>query len=263
MLYVVVNTKGGVGKSVVSGHLLTAYQFHRKNSPVRYVEIDDQNMSLQNIADSSIVIADTVKTESLDSFAMQLVLENEDAIIDVGGNITSMMFLNSINNIGSLRGNAIYFIPMLDSKQDLKNAIDTYNLIRVSDNSSKIVFVLNRAINKNNANLLHEQFIEFFGRKELDIRPAFETITDAYLIALNSDFVYNILARHKKTLIEVSVDDVKESLNEAIAKNRENPESRDEAIKLLYHEKVIVACKKLFENEYIPLFDELRRIEED
>lgn len=262
MLFITTSTKGGVGKTLVSSHLLTAYLFNKYKSQIRYIEVDDQNMSIKNLVESAVVDASMVKTENLESFAMRLVLENTDAIIDVGGNLTSTMFLKSINDMGSLRGQAIYFIPLLDSRQDLQNALDTYHLIREGDSASKIVFVLNRAVNKNNQELLEEQFLDFFGRKELDIEPALAHIDDAYLIALNFDFVYNKLARHKKTLVEVSLDDVKEQLNDAIARNREDSNARSEAVRLLYHEKVINDCKRILEKEYKPLFEELRKIEE-
>jgi CO dehydrogenase nickel-insertion accessory protein CooC1 len=262
MLFIGINTKGGVGKSSFTGQCLVPY-VHYKNGGeiVNYVEIDDQNESIRNLAESELIAPQIVKTENVETFAMHLMLENTDAVIDVGGNITAQLFLERVNEMGGMRGNAIYFIPLLDSLQDLQNAIKTYELIREADTQSKIVFVLNRCVNKSNKELTKEQFLFVYGKKELSIPSLSELIDEEVpVLLINQSTTFNILAYLKRTMAEVAQQDVKEALEEAILKNKEDPKARGEALRLLYHEKIIGSCRKIVQQEFLPLFEEIDSI---
>jgi CO dehydrogenase nickel-insertion accessory protein CooC1 len=262
MLYITVSTKGGVGKSSFAGQPLVSYVHYKNDGEiVNYVEIDDQNESIRNLVESELIAPQIVKTENVETFAMHLMLENTDAVIDVGGNITAQLFLERVNEMGGMRGNAVYFIPLLDSLQDLQNAIKTYNLIREADSESKVIFVLNRCMNKNNDELTKEQFLFVYGKKELGIQSIFEIIGhEIPIMKINQSPTYNILAYLKRTIAEVAQQSVKKELEEAIRRNKEDPSARADALRYLYLERIITSSQKIVQQEFIPLFKQIDSI---
>jgi len=260
MTRIVINTKGGVGKSTVSSQLLTAYSYIGGVNSIAYAEIDDENQNIKNLKESTIINATLINTEMISTFIKDLMLSDADIIVDVGGNKTAKLTLEKIKDIGGFYSDVIYYIPMLDSLQDKDNAMDTYNLIREIDQDNKIIFVLNKAYNKFNQELTKEQFLFYYGLESLFIK-AVELDEQCHTISLNANNIYNITGYLQKTVAEIAESNIDNDVKEAIIASKKDPSLKQNALKLLYLKEIIQKARNLMKDEYMPLFEELKTIE--
>ncbi len=261
MIHVVVNTKGGVGKSTASIQVLSAYlSLSSGGTGLNFVEIDDENKSVNKFSQSSILSnAKIVSTEMLDEFIENSVFQIDDLIIDVGGNKTATMFLNELKKKGGFLAPATYYIPLLDGDQDAMNAEETFKLIREFDKDSRIIYVLNRAVNKNNVELLKRQFIFFFGEEVLDIEEVTKD-NKTYYVALNNNDVYKIAGKLQKTIYELSKENHDKEFKEVAElywEDRNNMEVYKRLRKLQKLKDSANESKELVRTEYANLFSQL------
>lgn len=265
-VHVVINSKGGVGKSTVSNHLLSAYLYVKNNAEkVKFYEIDDENKSVLRFKDSDVLDAALISTEMIDSFIEDTFYDTTDLIIDVGGNITATTFLHHLEEFGGFAAQAIYYIPLLDSDQDAANAERTYCRIREFDTKSKIVFVLNRCTNRDNKELVRREFMDFFGEDVLDV-PGVPRDENTYVLMINSSHIYRLAGRLGKTVLELSKEDYEEAKNEISIErwnNKDNPLIEKEASLILFLLKQSNIAKRLINGEYKSLFKELDKILEE
>ena len=265
MIHIVVNDKGGVGKSTVSNHVLSAYLFVKNTRKVKFYEIDDENKSILRFKDSNVLDAALIDTEMIDSFIENIFYTDEDLIIDVGGNLTATKFIKNLEEFGGFAAKAIYYIPLLDSDQDASNAEKIYNRIREFDTKSKIVFVLNRCTNRDNRELVRREFMDFFGEDVLDV-PGVYRDKNTDLLMINSSHIYRLAGRLGKTVLELSQEDYEEAKNEISIErwnNKDNPMIEKEASLILFLLKQSNVAKRLVNGEYKALFQDLDRITEE
>jgi len=249
MVYIVINTKGGVGKSTVSMHLLTAY-LHSKNGgkAIDYFEIDDQNKNIEGYSSSKIVSAQIIGSDRIASFITEAVIRDDDVIIDVGGNRTAADTLKELCDIGGFYSNACYFIPLLESKQDAINAENTLKLIREFDTENKVFFVLNKAINARDEELLKDQFMFFYGDIDLGIN-AFGADDNCAHFALDTSTVYNKLSVFGKTVVEMSKEDMTARIKAAM--KEKDLQARRLAMKT---QQIVKKSQNIVEKEYPYVF---------
>lgn len=249
MIYVTCSTKGGTGKSSISAHLLTAFiKSLKKDAVIDYFEIDDQNKSIASLNGTKILNSKIVNSQAIGKFVEDAAIRGEDAIIDVGGNLTTANTLQALNNIGGFYVDVCYFVPMLDTLQDIKNAQDTKELIRKFDKDNKIFFLLNRAINRDDEEVTRDQFIFYFGSEIMDIPPMALDNNCTHLV-VNNDTVYKFLGLYGQTMIELTGKDNAAEIKEALKKK-----DQKRARKLIHKKKVLEAANKIMENEYQDTF---------
>ncbi len=262
MLHIVINTKGGVGKSTVASQFLTAYASYKQDgkNKVSYAEIDDQNQNLKNLENSEIVAGQMIDTEMIDYALTEIAIGRDDMVVDVGGNITAANTLKALADQGGMFNGAVYYVPVLDSKQDMQNASDTISQIRDFEPDAHIFLVLNRCINRDHAALTADQFAFIKGKPELDIAPM-KLDKNITVIGLNSNSAYNLIGLLKKTVVEVSNGNFDEQLREVVAKSRSgDAASQKVAKRLMTLKRLSVQCKKILTDEYAPLFKEIDKV---
>jgi len=263
MINVVINTKGGVTKSTVAAHLLAGFIHQNTGSPVQYFEIDDQNESIKNLSKSQILNPTLVKTENLSKFVEESIMFSDDVVVDVGGNLTALMFLERLKLLGGFFAPTTYFIPLTDGDQDAINAADTHVMIREFDKESQIVYVLNKCINKGNQELLERQFMSYFGNEILDVKPI-KTDKKTSYIAVNYNTIYNVTGRLGKTIHELSTDNYDDEYRttaQEFYKDKSNQELYKQVRRLMFLKEQSTVAKQIFENEYLEIFAQLKKLQ--
>lgn len=190
---IVLNSKGGVGKSTVAIQLLAPYIYERFGQVVKFYELDDENDDMKAFEGSSIVEfhKPCVNGDLRDTMS-DILLDDSHIILDIGANKTATAVLSALMDSGMIYAVNLVVIPLLDGEQDAMNAIMTYVSIRDSIKMPKFLFVLNRY---NTTRDMHVQFDLFLGDK----RGFFD---DAGLIS-------NIKAEDRNTLALVDSDVIK------------------------------------------------------
>lgn len=190
---IVLNSKGGVGKSTVAIQLLAPYIYDRFGQVAKFYELDDENDDAKAFEGSSIVEfhKPSVNGDLRDTLS-EIVLEDSHMILDIGANKTTTSVLSALMDSGMIYAINLVVIPLLDGEQDAINAIMTYVAIRDSIKTPKFIFVLNRYNSSRDVNV---QFDLFLGDK----RGFFE----------DTGMISNIKAEDQNTLALVDSDVIK------------------------------------------------------
>lgn len=200
-IYVIPQTKGGVGKTTISGVIATLLYLQNQNKSINLFEIDDNNNSKVNsnyinhqslkLKDSEIVV-DDIQFNALSS------AEDVISIIDAGGGNDTKLVLQKLKEIDLSGLN--YYVPLNDDMDQLINIQDTIKLIREFDKNGKINLVLNRCLNLQEDEI-QRQFINIFGNEELGIESQIENIkVDSIYFVPNSN-IFSILKSHYKVAL--------------------------------------------------------------
>ncbi len=200
MIYITINTKGGTGKSTFAGQMLSAFLYIKNNnSKITLLEIDDENEDSSTFGKSDILKSKIIATGSIHMID-EIFFQEEDIIIDVGGNKTATIFLKQMKHVGEYK-NIIWFIPLSAGEQDNLNALETYQEIKQLDPSAKIVFVLSNT----HTNDIKWEFLYFFGNPYLEtslaVMKQLKNVT--YLIIPFSPII-NYSRTFGKTILDVS-----------------------------------------------------------
>jgi len=194
-IYVIPQTKGGVGKTTISGIIATLLYLQNHNLKINLFEIDDNNKSRVNsnyidyqslkLKDSEVVI-DDIQFSSLSD-------NNVVNIVDAGGGNDTKLVLQKLKEIDLSGLN--YCIPLNDDMEQVDNVLDTITLIRDFDKSAKINLVLNRCFTLEKEEI-QKQFINIFGSEELDIPNRLTNLkVDNIFFVANSN-IFSILKSH-------------------------------------------------------------------
>jgi len=189
----VVSSKGGVGKSTVSMQIVAPYLYEKNNKqPISFYEFDDENVDSLSYGASNLTNREVIDVEDfiiMEKF-IEILSKDEFACIDVGGNKSTSLCLNTISDCGMVSEIDLAIIPLLDGEQDAINAKKTYDRLKELDKNINIVFALNRVKNQK---FVQYQFDSFFG----DIREIFD----------DSDAIINFIEK-KDQFICVEDNDV-------------------------------------------------------
>ncbi|CAM3857822.1 hypothetical protein VRRI112168_03435 [Vreelandella rituensis] len=131
MLSIVVNTKGGVGKSAFSMQVVAPYLLSRLGS-ASLIEVDDQNHDASDY-DNTEILCRQIKIGDNPHRAVERLNEltiDNNVVIDVGGNKTAEAFLQAAGNNGLSRYVDFIVIPVSQTGKDVENAKKTLDLIR-------------------------------------------------------------------------------------------------------------------------------------
>ena len=249
MRAIVINTKGGVGKSTAAVQLVAPYLYNKTNDKVRLVEFDDENKDADTF-DSDILDANQEKVLSggdLDKSLIDNLINNDYIVIDVGGNKTTTIILDKLDETGMSNLIDIAFIPLTDGEQDAINAIKTYNRIKSLNDSIKVIFVLSRVDSTMDTNL---QFINFFGDVDNRIDGRNGLIdkvddTDKNIIKLYNSDVIKYSRLFGITAYELAQKDVNELRNKL--KQYTIDKDTDKAKKVAYRITIVNRAKKYYD----------------
>lgn len=128
-----INTKGGAGKSTTSMQLLAPWKLSNNEKAV-VVELDDQNQDSEDYS-SSVVEAyqHRVGKEARIHASFEKLIQgymNKDPILDIGGNKTSDLTLQTLGATGAFLMIDLIVIPISSTGTDVKNARKTIELIK-------------------------------------------------------------------------------------------------------------------------------------
>ncbi|QOG13035.1 hypothetical protein [Arcobacter sp. FWKO B] len=264
MIHVTISTKGGVGKSTAALQVLSAYVSNKNpDKRLNFVEIDDENRSVAKFSQSKILeFARVVSTEFIEDFIDDSAFASDDIVVDVGGNKTATMFLQTLSKKGGFLDEVTYYIPMMDGDQDAQNAQETFEIIRQFDKKNKIVYVLNRCQKKENKDLLERQFLFYFGNDSLDIQPITKD-EKTFEIGINYADIYKVAGKLQKLVYELADEDHQEEF-ETLAKlyweDKNNKEVYKKVRKIQKLKDSAREAKELVRNEYLALFNSIDKI---
>lgn len=149
MIALMLQTKGGVGKSTVSMQCVAPWMLSRFGN-ARLIELDDENHDSAAFTESAIktqqhyVGQEGLAGHSVEKLFLDITAEN--VVIDVGGNRTAKMTLEHIGEMGFDAMVDLIVIPVSSNGQDIENAEKTLKLIKekMPDYEGKLVLAMTR-----------------------------------------------------------------------------------------------------------------------
>lgn len=211
----VVNTKGGSSKSTVALQVAATY-FLNKNQESFLYELDDENLDSANFEKTDIICeqVEVGDGKDLNSTLRDLLIKKDrNRTLDIGGNKSTTLFINSLIKSQMYRRIDLFIIPVSSGHQDVQNAKKTYELIK--DLGIKIIFALSRSRHNASSKRVHFQYSNFF-----KLFP-----NSDYFVLKDSDVV-DLSRVMKKSCYELSNDTetklaFENKLNEAFEKDDE------------------------------------------
>ncbi|MCT7618157.1 hypothetical protein N5U05_10450 [Aliarcobacter butzleri] len=196
-VHVVVQTKGGVGKTTFSSVLSTLLYLENKEKKIQVFELDDNNSTRINsdfMSHSSLKLKDS--EIALDDIQFNT-LSTEDviSITDAGGGNNSRMVLQKFYEVDLTDLN--YYIPLTDNMDEIQNFKDTLELIQKFDKNGKINLILNRCLSLDKTEI-EKQFINIFGSDELDIPNQLDNLKVDNVFFVPNSNIFSILKSHYK-----------------------------------------------------------------
>ena len=218
MTHIVINTKGGAGKSTLMSQILAPYLFQENQEKVNLIEIDDENNDSVAFSKSEIVQCTILPTAQINKID-EIFFDDKDTLIDVGGNKTATIFLREMKKIQEYE-NIIWFIPLGAGEQDNQNALETYNSIKVMHSEAHIIFVLSNV----KTSYLEWEFLHFFGHAYLNTEMAImKQLKDVKYITVNAATIINNSRTFRKTVKDISLNPTDFRIK---AKEEKDPEKR-------------------------------------
>ncbi len=259
---VVLNAKGGVGKSTISMQVIVPYLYTRNgNRVVNYYEFDDENEDSKSFINSKLVNSKQIKVseKNLRDPITDIVLKEEAMCIDVGANKTTTYFVSSLIDSGMIDAIDLIVIPLSDGELDAINAIELYYKIKESGSNIKIIFILNRY---NELRAVDSQFDIFLGDKRgfFDTQGFIENVLEKdrnYVTLADSDAI-KYCRSFGTTVWELAhLDrDLSAQLRDAIKEKRDKQE-----IKLLSFKRALKGdCELLTTKNLEPIFERIDNI---
>ncbi|SFP02044.1 hypothetical protein [Hydrogenimonas thermophila] len=220
MTLVVANTKGGVGKSIIS-HMVLPVLFLEDDKTINVYEIDDNNRtSLKKNSDNLNFKSIKIKEmeDDIDNVKMDTII-NDDSIvniIDCGGGNDTIAILNHLAK-SDMYG-LVYIVPVNDDIEQFENTKQTIDLIYSNDKEARIFLIFNRAHSIDFQDV-KQQFIAFFGSTQYGIEGRMKDIEERIEseFVLRDSQIYGIL----KNIYKVTLADEYPKLKYTVEKSRE------------------------------------------
>jgi cellulose biosynthesis protein BcsQ len=260
MKIVVLNSKGGVGKSTISIQVASAYIFSKTGKKISHYEFDDENQDSMSFRSSEVmsVNASQVARTDLRSDITDIILEHENLVLDIGANKTTVYFLEALIDSGMIHAIDLFIIPLMDGENDALSAVRIYHLLKDIDNEIKVLFALNRV---NSSRDINSQFNIFLGdnREVFNDRGVIEEVPNSdreYIKVEDSDAV-KYSKNFGMTIYELAnLDrDLGKEIRDAIKSRADK-----QVIKVLSFKKFVKdSCKDYLRSNLEPIFSKLDR----
>lgn len=200
MIYIIVNTKGGVGKSLTSINL--GCLLHAQERNFKVVELDNNNTSIV-FNNSDFLTKDraiSLKLDKKDRAVSDMLFDvmsdpSLDYIVDVGGGDDTLKILDALKNVQIEK---TYLIPTLKIKKYLQNALDTFEYIGDPDST---FFVLNQY---QKLEEIKTEFRYFFGDKEMGIKPVSSLFKSAKVIYLPYSDLFQVAEDEEESILDLA-----------------------------------------------------------
>lgn len=214
--YIVINNKGGVGKSTFSQQILATYNLLNHGSAF-IKELDDANKDAESLSESDI-ISEQVKVES-ESRLRETIAEydlinpeTKNTIIDVGGNMSTDIFIKALHtSVEVIDYVDAIFIPVIDNGISVDNAKKVYANItgngKYPEIAEKIIFVINNAAYWRFGKALAENdmpdFEDQMYKRYYDAIDYFKSVNANYIPVIQMDGVENTKKSFNMTAVEI------------------------------------------------------------
>jgi hypothetical protein len=215
----VVSTKGGTGKSMLSQQILATYNLSRFGKS-KIVEVDDENLDSKWLAsgESQIHAVQVSLGSDPDDFPMAIAealpIDSEGLVLDVGGNRTASIVIKELSRMRArARVLDAICIPISDNRMGVTNAERTLKEIEASPDGkyliSRCFLAVNRVRARSARSIDDPKLIRRFRQAAMLARKWRMEV----LIVHDMDGAEN-LAPLGKTIFEIA--DVAEDLNEQL-----------------------------------------------
>ena len=261
MNIVLINSKGGVGKSTISMQIASTYIFQTTGKKVNHFEFDDENQDNISFKKSSIINTYSQKVDktNLRETLTDILMDYTNVVIDVGANKTTVNILDALLKSGMIFKVDIFIVPIMDGESDANSAIKIYQKIKDMDENATIVFALNRLHTNKDVN---SQFDIFLGddRSIFNEKGIIESIPqkDRHIIKLEDSDVIKYSKNFGLTIWELALTnrDIGIEIKDAL-----NKETNKELIKTLSFKKGIKDdCLNYLKTNLHPTFLEIDKI---
>ncbi|WP_044418594.1 hypothetical protein [Halarcobacter anaerophilus] len=200
--YCVPQTKGGVGKSVLSVHVIPMI-YKDEDIKVNIFELDNNNRSsLSNSKLQFKTFKIDKSEEAINKVYFDLVTNNNEVnIIDCGGGDDTIAVLDYIKKIDMK--DIVYIIPVNDDIEQFDNVVETIKAIKDIDKKAETHIFFNRC-NDLTEDSVKKQFVGFFGSDVYNIESKVEKIfkdVTSFTFVPNSP-LFGILKSHKISLYD-------------------------------------------------------------
>ena len=260
---IVVSSKGGVGKSTIAMQLIAPYLYEINDGVVPFYEFDDENCDSLSYGASSLTTREVVEVGStiLKEELTEIFSKKENACLDIGGNKTTTIVLDALDESGMIHFVDLAVIPLLDGEQDGINASIIYTTLKDMKPDLKFVFVLNRA---KNHRYINYQFDNFFG----DVRGILSNVQaiknylfdgdhENYVVMLDDDII-KYSRRFGLTIYEIA--QMKKDFTQDL-KLKKEALSKEEEIKVISFKNYIQkASSGYYEDVLQPAFLKLNQV---
>lgn len=251
-VFVVVNPKGGVGKSAISKFFLPAILLEKEpEKKVNIYEIDNNNAATSNLFQKSEKInykKFKIKNQNEAIFDLELTSSiGEYSIVDCGGGDDVSAVLSGLAEIGLTDVN--YIIPTNDDDEQFENVVDCIEKILAINPNANIRLVFNRVWEDSK---LEEQFIAFFGDKEFNIPNSLvkiEKFITCKSIVPQTKLLFLLKNQYRMSLADYYFESKNIVDNEAILKSSWIEEVKKSGDKATYYKNMenLLAAKKTVE----------------
>ncbi len=257
----IINSKGGVGKSTISMQIASTYIFQATGKKVNHFEFDDENQDNISFKQSNIINTHTQKVEktNLRDKLTDILMDNDNVVIDIGANKTTMYLLEALDKSGMVFKIDLFIVPLMDGESDANSAIKVYQMLKEMDSDAIIIFALNRLSLSKDVN---SQFDIFLGdeRNIFNDKGVIENIpeNDRNIIKLEDNDVIKYSKNFGLTIWELAVSnrDISDELNDAL-----NKEVNKDLIKTLSFKKGIKDdCLNYLKSNLHPIFLDIDNI---
>jgi len=245
--FLVLNTKGGVGKSTITQHVLCPFLFEKTRKKVLLCEIDELNFDCVNLRNTEVFESKCFRLSEMSPVSMEEVFfSKKSVVIDVGGNISASESLRFFKKAHVLDLINFVIIPVLSGLQDALNAKQIMEELKEIANA-KVILALNRAKDEN----LQYQFPHVFSYD--DILSVFESVPEH--IVVPDDNVIEFAKSYGITVWEIAQRDIQELLQKRKEALKEG--NREKALRLTQRVYLVERArefqKKLEEWVYVKL----------
>jgi len=248
-IFVLLSTKGGVGKSVISWHILP----YLLKGVFTLFELDNNNNTSKSFINSKI-LDKKVKTLNLDDGAKQLeeivvslMLDpDQKIIIDVGGGDDTRVILRLLQE-NNLIAQTKFIVPYMADFTQLSNLFESIKMLK--EHSSNIIIALNNYHSRDDLKFMT-------GDTDLELEDLPSIFKDIDFVKIqNSPLFGYAIVKFKESIADLAKDAYTMDIDQALKYAKEIFDGDKEKMLSFYRKfKMAIRAKKYLESEDIQNF---------